>query len=457
MKFAEKLDRLKRLSTEELDQASRLVRADLGCAEWTMGLCLLTWSETGAFRELGYSTVSEYGERALNLSGRKIGALLGAARALKHLPLLSEAYRRGEICWGKVRVIHGLATPETEGEWLKFALAHSTAEVARKVAFSPKEWKHHRALKASLETGPIASEEAVTAVLRDEVSAVVRGSKVPLTDRVVESAGASFGGESEVPEQDKKKWERPGLPAPPKTIRLVVELTPDQYALYEQAEIRLRSRAGKRINRAQVVTAMAESILNQGTARARAKHQILIHTTEDAEIAWYDTGRGMLPVAPEVLEEARDTPRMQAESQAVAVSVDPVRSESHVKAHTCELSFGQVALESIAKDHTCELLTEARVRSNNRRSHIPNATVRALYARAGQRCERCRGQGPFHIHHTVPVSEGGDNLLGDLKLMCPACHNLHHIEDFAHKPYWRLAKEAAMISRTPIRWGKIME
>jgi hypothetical protein len=56
---------------------------------------------------------------------------------------------------------------------------------------------------------------------------------------------------------------------------------------------------------------MAENILHTGTARARAKHQILIHTTvsplaEDSalgELAWYDTDKGPLPVSPSVLQQ----------------------------------------------------------------------------------------------------------------------------------------------------------
>ena len=91
--------------------------------------------------------------------------MLGAAEALEHLPLLSEAYRKGEVCWGKVRAIHGLVTPETEKEWIEFAAAHRTEEVVRKVTMSPQDWKRHKALKASLEGKPIATAAEVKDVL----------------------------------------------------------------------------------------------------------------------------------------------------------------------------------------------------------------------------------------------------------------------------------------------------
>ncbi len=55
--------------------------------------------------------------------------------------------------------------------------------------------------------------------------------------------------------------------------------------------------------------------------------------------------------------------------------------------------------------------------------------VRAVAARAGDRCEYCRMhqalQGAtFHVEHTVPSSHGGADDLANLAWACPAC-NLH--------------------------------
>jgi hypothetical protein len=66
----------------------------------------------------------------------------------------------------------------------------------------------------------------------------------------------------------------------------------------------VRAREGRRVPRAEVPTQMAETVLSQGTARARARHQVLVHTTDDGDQAWYETERGVLPVGSEVLEEA---------------------------------------------------------------------------------------------------------------------------------------------------------
>jgi hypothetical protein len=137
LSLKESLDKLERLSPRRLDQTSRRIRTELGGAEWKMGLCLLASVRRRSFRTLGYSTISEYAEKALHLSGKKVSCLLGAAKALEHLPLLSEAFRNGQIGWGKLRAIQGLVTPETEQQWLTYALNHRTDQVVHKAATSP--------------------------------------------------------------------------------------------------------------------------------------------------------------------------------------------------------------------------------------------------------------------------------------------------------------------------------
>jgi HNH endonuclease len=317
--FEVSLAKLKRLSPKKLDKTSRRIRTDLASAEWKMGLCLLALKRNGAFRKLGYATLTDYAERVLNLSGRKTGLLIGAAEALEYLPLMSEAFRRGEICWGKVRAIHGLATPETERQWLEFAAAHRTGDVERKVSLSPRAWKRHQALEASIEGRPIVGPEEVERILEEEASSVGEGQEAEVeslgkeSSKVVEAkctqetreCAESGGPQCAEPAQSAEAEPcLPCPPSPPKTIRLVFELTPDQYALYEQAESRVRAQQGRRIPRAEVLELMSDTVLSLGTARARARHQVLVHTWEDGDQAWYETGRGVFPVGSEVLEEA---------------------------------------------------------------------------------------------------------------------------------------------------------
>ena len=240
--FQVSLSKLERLSAVKLDKASRRIRSEMADAEWKMSVCLLAIKRSGAFRKLGFGTLTDYAERVLRLSGRKVGSLLGAAEALEHLPLMSEAFREGRIGWSKVRVIHGLATPETEGEWLKFAEAHTSTEVERQVALSPRKWKRHRALKASIEGKPAVSSGEVREFLEQselggcEVSVdsvVVEESHPNPPSRIVQPRERLESEKTSPPtrENPNPPVERPLPPAAPQTIRVVFELTPDQYAL----------------------------------------------------------------------------------------------------------------------------------------------------------------------------------------------------------------------------------
>ena len=419
--FKDSLARLERLSPSKLDSTSRRIRGEMAEAEWKMGLCLLALKRSGAFRKLGFGTLSEYSERVLRMSGRKVGSLLGAAEALEHLPLLSEAFREGRIGWSKVRVMHGLATPETEVEWLKFAEAHTSTEVERQVALSPRKWKRHRALKASIEGKP--------AVSPDEVREVLGKAETGSLETTVAVQDCRPRLASSAPLDDTEA----GLPPVPlQTIRLVFEMTPDQYALYEQAESRIHAREGRRLPRSEVLKRMAETVLSQGTAKSRARHQVLVHTTEGSDEAWYDTERGVFPVSAEVLEKAFS-------SQEVIYVGSKVKADVHDEPIT-GVCPAQPGADSPSKDlsttHSCD--------SPTKRTAIPNAIIRQVFARAGHRCECCgRKGGRLDIHHRDPVSEGGGHEMKRLELLCRACHTKNHEADFEERPLWRAARERA--------------
>ena len=440
LSFQESLSSLGRLSAVLLDKTSRRIRKSLADSEWKMSLCLLAMVRSGGFRELGYATISEYGERALNLSGKKLAWLLGAARALEYLPILSQAFREGRIGWGKVRALQSLATPETEQQWLEFALENSTEAVARKVSMSPTHWKRHRALEASLRKESVVSREAVKEVLQEE----------PRSGRLLEVRSSAEESQSVQPQAKLEEAFGEGpeeggsrLPTAPQKIRVVVELTPGQFALYEAAEARVRAQAGKRLARADGITRMAEIVLDQGTARARARHQVLIHTCENCQNAWYETGEGVVPASPEVLEEAlvKSTPLRVESLGTEAIPSEPQDRESTPLGRERPNPPGELPGE------TTSASPRHHATSSTGRSHIPNSTLRALFARAGNSCERCGARGvPLDVHHIKPVCEGGGNTLQELRLYCRACHTLHHRKDLEEKPSWGRAREAAMNS-----------
>lgn len=58
-----------------------------------------------------------------------------------------------------------------------------------------------------------------------------------------------------------------------------------------------------------------------------------------------------------------------------------------------------------------------------RRQVLHISIRRALWERAGYRCERC-GQSPSRLetHHVIPVKSGGSDELENLQCLCNPCH-----------------------------------
>lgn len=488
----ESLAKLCRLSPAALHRTSRRVRADLGSAEWKLAVCLLASVRTSSYRILGYANISQYAERSLQVSGKKTRALLGVARALEHLPLLSEAFQSGKLEWAKLRAIQSLATPETEKAWLDFAMSHRTDEVVSMVTLSPSAWKKQQALAASLEGKPLATVEEVEGLLGGPMPATECGEDVaspdipptegesrrPAVDGCTTGTGDArhAGDESEQAPAPAGPCPLPGgRPQPPrlvpKTIQLVFSLTPEQFARYERAEGRVRARLGKRVSRVRVLDELAGAYLEGGTARSRAKHQMVILKLDGDDHGWYLTERGLFPVEPSVLAQAErsrtgrsESPRLPQPGEAVSqVSASPGPDKSAEAGHQrCDGKSTSPCRQQQADGKTVALAdptagvdasgpTQARKPSaadwKSARRPVPVAVLRELFARAGHRCEDCGDTGPLEVHHKQPVSDGGGNELESLGLRCRACHRFEHEADFANRPGWRQARERTLRER----------
>ena len=71
--------------------------------------------------ELGFSRLDDYARERLGLSGRKLQSLATVVRRLDRLPALRAAFEAGLLSWAQVRLLAGVATAETEGDWLALA------------------------------------------------------------------------------------------------------------------------------------------------------------------------------------------------------------------------------------------------------------------------------------------------------------------------------------------------
>ncbi|MGE0495580.1 MAG: HNH endonuclease signature motif containing protein [Vulcanimicrobiota bacterium] len=393
---------LQQLSHQELHQSNRQAsRRAFGC-EWELAGHLLATERSGLYRHMGSGSVVGYAVTHLNLHPQKAGELLSLARVFEQLPLLSAAFREGKLCWSKARALKRIATPDNQAEMLEFALKNKAQAVERAVALTPTQHKRGQALKASLEARQIQPERSF--------------SEQPTTPAapVVQSAPT-----------------RKPAPTPemPKLRQVTLLLTAEQYAILEQAKGLVEARQGKRVSKETAVTAMAATFLATADSRSKVRHQVIVHVNGQTGQGFYDTDRGLLPAEPAAVDEAMKQPGIVV---VAAPTVLPAGSQAPLPAEASQAE--QLPL----------LPNQSKARPG-----LPVGLVRAVYARAFGRCERCScGGGNLVVHHVRAWSESRRHRLEDLQLLCPGCHAAEHDKDFATKPAWKAAREAAVRSRT---------
>ena len=208
-------------------------RARLLAAEYLLDMC-----ERRLFRLLGYSSVMHYGTHALGLSPRDVWDRLRVARALRQLPEVAAALRRGRLSWSKLREIIRVATPETEGEWLEQAGRLSCRELEAAVAAESK--------------GKERSAEVTRLVCRF------------VNDQ---------------------------------TVRVTVDLTPAQFALVDQAIGAIRQHLGTE-DAADALELIARAYLARLGEEDPALHQqVVVHRCRECRGEWRETSKGRVPVA----------------------------------------------------------------------------------------------------------------------------------------------------------------
>ncbi len=99
-----------------------------------MAVLLAQLADTRGHVELGYASVGEYAEVALELSRRAARDLVRVGRALPRLPALSARMAAGELDWTKAREVVAIATGDTEAAWVEWASSTTSRQLERAVA-----------------------------------------------------------------------------------------------------------------------------------------------------------------------------------------------------------------------------------------------------------------------------------------------------------------------------------
>ena len=347
----------------------------------------------------------------------RTGLALGAARekvrvarALEDLPLLSDAMRRGQLSYSKVRALTRVATPANERRLLGFAecapasyverLARAWGRVDRQAEATDERRRHER--------------RNLSTWVDDDGMVVIRGRLSPEVGAVVRRALEAAGDQ------------------------LRTDVSPEEAA---------DTSFGQR--QADALSLVAESALAAGLDRGTAgdRYQVVLHV--DAETLGTGAAEGAADVSAETLPSGeRTTEDVAIElSDDLDVSAETRRTVADVAAETPRMT-GHAALEDAdglrvstetARRMACDAGTvvmaqaaDGSVLDVGRKTRtIPPALRRALQSRDhGCRFPGCNAR-RTDAHHVRHWADGGATRLDNLVLLCRRHHRAVHEEGFS--------------------------
>ena len=312
------------------------------------------------------------------------------ARALGDLPLMSEAMKRGELSYSKVRALTRVAQPETEKELVELGRAGTAAHIERVV----RAW---RRIDRSVEAADDELRDAlsrVTTHIDENGMFVIRGRLAPEAGEVLMKALDAAG---------EKLFAEQGEDRPP---------------------------AGK--VRADALTLVAESALKGGLDPGSGgdRYQVVVHVSDEA------------------LKAPEEAPAPGCTSYASAEAFAPRGSAETPQCHGAWFGDSHVPVSAetarrIACDAGKVRMTHrsGQVLSVGRKTRtIPPPIRRALEFRdQGCRFPGCTSK-HCDAHHIVHWADGGETKLSNLVLLCRRHHRLLHEGGFGV----RLAMDGAV-------------
>lgn len=432
---------LQELSDEQVEQqvrdgASRI--AAMQC-EWLAHVAELV--VRGAWADQGARTPGQWLSWACGEASSTAREHVRVALALRHLPAIRARFAEGTISYSKVRAITRVATPEIEGDLLRFA---DSAPASILVGLLAKG-RRSADLRRQWEEGPPAPGEVrdLRRIQVDEDTVELR-VRLPVDeavaveerlDRLVDLADRTEA-HPELPEQDTVEHGSAGEAGESPTGR--------------------PSRSSRRA--AALCDAVATAVAAGPPDRSGADdHLVVVHVdVEDLAAAAADTAGDRRDDAAEALDghagDGAGAPRERAGDAAEAPGVRSRPGSGRVRAHVATgRNRGMMLPRSVLARLTCDAqLRLAGVDADGhpadigRRSReVPADLRRALLLRDRHcrfpGCHQTRG---LHAHHVVHWAAGGPTDLSNLVLLCAHHHR------FVHDAGWTLQPVAGR----PGRW-----
>ncbi|MHC9542692.1 MAG: HNH endonuclease [Vulcanimicrobiota bacterium] len=299
------LDLKQGLSSEEVHKRALAARKLYGKAEKALTFWIVEMDERKLYNDFGCSNIFQYATRYLSLSEHTIAELLRTGKALAQLPLLSEAFEKGQISSSHIREISRVATKDTEEYWCDTARGKTVREVEKLVAFTPKgglPGMNSTVIKPA-NSAAIEPAHSMTTAIHVESAIPPAPAPTPASEAVPKctSAGETLQEPGTAPEtpiqlQGSLKYHE----------KLVVDLDALQMSVLQDAFTKARKESGLR-DRASLLIHIAKAFLEgcpTSGKRRKPRYQIVLHRHLPSGLGWCDTLKGERPVSPEALEKA---------------------------------------------------------------------------------------------------------------------------------------------------------
>jgi hypothetical protein len=142
-------------------------------AEQAVVVWFAEMNRRGLYRELGYSSMRQYAVEALGFSETRAGDFLRLAGRLEELPQIRAAVESGQLGYTKARELVGVASPQTEGQWLQEALGSSRRELEQKAAKVRRKARVRRAARQTAQAELLPADASAEDALADAVPSTI--------------------------------------------------------------------------------------------------------------------------------------------------------------------------------------------------------------------------------------------------------------------------------------------
>src|SRR5439155_4177041 len=179
---------------------------------------------------LGFARLGDYARERLGLSARELQSLAAVCKRLESLPAIRTAFEDGEVSWAQVRLLVGIATPETEQAWLELARGRTVRALAAVIRAAGRSDAHEDEEDGDAEPRVrfrLRCPRRVARLWQETVELARRMAGAELTQGQAAEAIAAEGLSAQPPSAETWPEPPPRPDAPPGPEETVASFAPD--------------------------------------------------------------------------------------------------------------------------------------------------------------------------------------------------------------------------------------